>query len=177
MICNCSGLIATSLLFIFTFLLFIFSATTARRQKVPRSFFDVLYSPFGEIWLTTNARIFYRGGVEKIEFAQRFMKKMLRLLGANRHFLIPYFYFLIIYFRLSLCMRYRQLHLPKSHFYPELSGQAILHSIFYIPLSFSKKFAREFYSPKFTKIFSNFKSYLYGTRTVFFSRIPRQQSV
>ena len=50
------------------------------------------------IFRATNSRIDYRGVVEKIEFAQRFMKKMLRLLGANRHILIPYFYFLIIYF-------------------------------------------------------------------------------
>ena len=113
-------------------------ATKARRQKVPRSFFDVLYSPFGEIWLATNSRIDYRGEVEKIEFAQRLMKKMLRLLGANRHFLIPYFYFLIIYSRSFLFMRDRQFNNRIPYFTPRCRGWLfyIGYSTFYISPSF-----------------------------------------
>jgi hypothetical protein len=71
-------------------------ATKALRQKVPRRLFyisEMKTSPFGGLRGLTNSRIDYRGEVEKIEFAQRFMKKMLRLLGANRHFLIPYYLF------------------------------------------------------------------------------------
>ncbi len=104
-----------------------------RRYLTQRLFYisEMKTSPFGGLRGLTNSRIDYRGEVEKIEFAQRFMKKMLRLLGANPHFLIPYFYSLIIYSRSFLFMRDRQFNnrILCFTFY-------IGYSTFYIPLSF-----------------------------------------
>ena len=86
---------------------------------------------------TTNSRIVYRGEVEKIEFAQRFMKKILRLLGANRHFLITYFYFLIIYCYEWVSRKARKGAKTRCFF----ATKALRHKvtrrflIFFIPLS------------------------------------------
>ena len=126
-------------------------ATKARRHKVPRSFFWCsLFPLWGNLVGHECTNFFSPLRMENVEFTRRYLplrregtkyhegffifpKWKLPPLGdlGGPHFLIPYFYFLIIYSRSFLFMRDRQFNnrIPYFTFY-------IGYSTFYIPSSF-----------------------------------------